>query len=96
MKISMHAMSHDVFKKALTQLLVVMEKGVANAKTRNFDPNIFVTQRLAPDMLPFSKQIQLATTPPMMSLVQFTRVMTTWPSCCTSAGTAGLSRLPAW
>jgi uncharacterized protein len=60
MKISMHAMSHDVFRKALTQLLVVMEKGVANAKARNFDPNVFVTQRLAPDMLPFSKQIQLA------------------------------------
>lgn len=59
MKISMHAMSHDVFKKALTQLLHVMEKGVANAKARNFDPNVFVTQRLAPDMLPFSKQIQL-------------------------------------
>src|SRR5215467_8130400 len=59
MKISMYAMSHDVFKKALTQLLHVMEKGVANAKARNFDPNVFVTQRLAPDMLPFSKQIQL-------------------------------------
>jgi uncharacterized protein len=59
MKISMHAMSHDVFKKALTQLLHVMEKGVANAKARNFDPNVLVTQRLAPDMLPFSKQIQL-------------------------------------
>jgi hypothetical protein len=60
MKISMYAMSHDVFRKALTQLLLVMEKGVANAKVRNFDPNVFVTQRLAPDMLPFAKQIQLA------------------------------------
>jgi len=59
MKISMYAMSHDVFKKALTQLLHVLEKGVANAKTRNFDRNVFVTQRLAPDMLPFSRQIQL-------------------------------------
>ncbi|HEX6397395.1 MAG TPA: DUF1993 domain-containing protein, partial [Steroidobacteraceae bacterium] len=59
MKISMHAMSHAVFKKALTQLLHVMEKGIANAKARNFDPNVFVTQRLAPDMLPFAKQIQL-------------------------------------
>lgn len=59
MKISMYAMSHDVFRKALTQLLHVMEKGVANAKARNFDPNVFVGQRLAPDMLPFSRQIQL-------------------------------------
>jgi hypothetical protein len=60
MKISMHAMSHHVFQKALTQLLFVIEKGVANAKARNFDPNIFVSQRLAPDMLPFARQVQLA------------------------------------
>jgi hypothetical protein len=59
MKISMYAMSHDVFKKALTQLLHVMEKGVANAKARNFDPAVLVAARLAPDMLPFVKQIQL-------------------------------------
>ncbi len=59
MKISMYALSHDVFRKALTQLQHVMEKGVANAKARNFDPNVFVSLRLAPDMLPFSKQVQL-------------------------------------
>ncbi|MEO8063701.1 MAG: DUF1993 domain-containing protein [Pseudomonadota bacterium] len=59
MKISMHAMSHDVFKRALMQLLFVMDKGVANAKTRAFDTSVLVNARLAPDMLPFSKQIQL-------------------------------------
>jgi uncharacterized protein len=55
----MHAMSHGVFKKALTQLLFVMEKGVANAKARGFDTAVLVNARLAPDMLPFAKQIQL-------------------------------------
>jgi hypothetical protein len=59
MKISMYAASHDVFKKALTQLLYVMEKGVASAKGRNFDTSVLVGARLAPDMLPFVKQIQL-------------------------------------
>ena len=59
MKISMHAMTHDVFKKSLTQLLHVMEKGVANAKARNFDPNVLASSRLAPDMFTFAKQIQL-------------------------------------
>jgi len=59
MKISMYAMSHDVFKKALTQLLHVMEKAVANAKARNFDTSVLTGARLAPDMLPFVKQIQL-------------------------------------
>ena len=55
MNISMHAMSHGVFKKALTQLLHVMEKGVANAKARNFDASVLVNARLAPDMLPFAQ-----------------------------------------
>ena len=59
MKISMYALSHDVFQKALTQLLHVMEKGVANAKARNFDSSVLVGARLAPDMLPFVIKIQL-------------------------------------
>jgi uncharacterized protein len=59
MKVSMYAMSHDVFKRALTQLLHVMEKGVASAKARSFDTSVLVNARLAPDMLPFVKQIQL-------------------------------------
>jgi hypothetical protein len=59
MNISMHAMSHGVFKRALTQLLHVMEKGVANAKTRSFDTSVLANARLAPDMLPFTRQIQL-------------------------------------
>ncbi|HEX6637877.1 MAG TPA: DUF1993 domain-containing protein [Steroidobacteraceae bacterium] len=59
MQISMHAMSHAVFKRGLTQLLQVIEKGVASAKARNFDVSVLVAARLAPDMLPFSRQIQL-------------------------------------
>ena len=59
MKISMYALSHDVFKKSLGQLQHVMEKGIANAKARNFDTSVLVGARLAPDMLPFAKQIQL-------------------------------------
>jgi hypothetical protein len=59
MNISMHAMSHGVFKKALTQLLHVMDKGVANAKARSFDVSVLVSARLAPDMLPFARQVQL-------------------------------------
>ena len=59
MKISMHAMSHGVFKKGLQQLQHILEKSLANAKARGFDPNNFVATRLAPDMLPLSKQVQL-------------------------------------
>ena len=59
MRISMYAMSHDVFKKALQQLTHLMEKAVANAKARNFDTSVLVNAQLAPDMLPFVKQVQL-------------------------------------
>jgi hypothetical protein len=59
MQISMHAMSHGVFKKALSQLLYVMDKGSANARARDFDVSVLVNSRLAPDMLPFGRQIQL-------------------------------------
>jgi hypothetical protein len=59
MKISMHAMSYDVFKRALSQLQHVMEKAVANARSRNFETSVLVNARLAPDMLPFAKQVQL-------------------------------------
>lgn len=59
MKISMHAMSHGVFKKALTQLVHILEKGVASAEARKFDTSVLVNARLAPDMLPLSKQVQL-------------------------------------
>ena len=59
MKISMHAMSHGVFKRALEQLQHVMEKAVANAKARNFETSVLVGARLAPDMLPFVRQVQL-------------------------------------
>lgn len=60
MQISMHAASHGVFKGGLTQLLHVMEKGIANAKARGFDVSVLTSARLAPDMLPFLRQVQLA------------------------------------
>ena len=60
MKISMHAMSYDIFKRALVQLQHVMEKAVASAKARNFETAVLVGARLAPDMLPLTKQVQLA------------------------------------
>ncbi len=59
MTVSMYALSHDVFKHALLRLTHLMEKAVASAKARNFDSGVLVNARLAPDMFPFVKQIQL-------------------------------------
>jgi len=60
MKISMHAMSIDLLTTALENLSGVLAKGAASATARKFDPNVLVTSRLAPDMLPLSKQVQIA------------------------------------
>lgn len=60
MSISMHKASAPVFLRMLGNLDQFLAKAEENAKQRGFDPNSFVTQRLAPDMRPLSAQIQLA------------------------------------
>ena len=60
MSISMYKASAPVFLRMLGNLDALLEKAVENAKQRGFDPNVLVTQRLAPDMLPLSAQVQFA------------------------------------
>jgi len=45
-------------KKMLTNLDGWIEKGVAHAKARSFDPNVLLGVRLAPDQYPLLRQIQ--------------------------------------
>lgn len=60
MQISMYAMSVGVFVPMLDNLTVLLDKGVASATARKFDSAVLATARLAPDMLPFNRQIQLS------------------------------------
>jgi uncharacterized protein len=60
MKISMHAMSVDVFTRALGNLSAFLEKGQAHAVQRKFEPAVLLGARLAPDMHPLTRQVQLA------------------------------------
>jgi hypothetical protein len=60
MKISMHAMSVDVFTHALGNLSALLEKGQAHATQRKFEPAVLLASRLAPDMLPLTRQVQIA------------------------------------
>ncbi|MET0791392.1 MAG: DUF1993 domain-containing protein [Polyangiaceae bacterium] len=48
------------FKKMLGHVNNWLDKGEAYAKDKSFDPNVFVTSRLAPDQLAFARQIQIA------------------------------------
>lgn len=60
MPITLSSASLLVFQTALSNLLHCLKKAEANAAARKFDPNVFVTMRLAPDMLPFAAQIRIA------------------------------------
>ena len=37
-----------------------LDKAEAHAQAKKFDPSVYLAARLAPDMLPFTKQIQIA------------------------------------
>ena len=60
MGISMHSASVPVFVRNLTNMLAWLDKAEAHAKAKSFDTANYLSMRLAPDMLPFARQIQIA------------------------------------
>ena len=60
MAITMHSASAPIFVRMLGNLLVWLDKAQAHAEQRKFDPNNYLGLRLAPDMLPFARQVQIA------------------------------------
>ena len=60
MKISMYQASVPVFVRALNNLAALLEKAAAHAEARKIDPAVLINTRLYPDMLPLSKQVQIA------------------------------------
>ena len=49
-----------MFSRALNNLAAILEKAAAHAEARKIDPAVLINYRLYPDMLPLSKQIQIA------------------------------------
>ena len=60
MPLSMYTASVPVFQHMLRNLMHILDKGEASAQARKFDPSVLATSRLAPDMLPFTRQILIA------------------------------------
>jgi hypothetical protein len=60
MSITMHSASAPVFVRMLGNLLTWLDKAQARADEKKFDPAVLLGARLAPDMLPLTKQIQIA------------------------------------
>ncbi len=60
MSITMSSASLPIFKTMLTNLAHFLDKAQAHAEARKFDPSALTTFRLAPDMLPFTRQVLIA------------------------------------
>lgn len=60
MTISLYQASVPVFVRALRNLQHILEKGAAHARERGVDPDSLLQLRLVDDMLPLSRQVQIA------------------------------------
>ncbi len=60
-KVSMHAVSAPIFVRNLNNLSSMLAKAEQQAKAKGYDPAVLLSARLAPDMFPLTKQIQIAT-----------------------------------
>ena len=60
MSITMHSASVPIFVRTLGNLIAWLDKAEAHAEAKKFEPAVYLGTRLAPDLLPFTKQIQLA------------------------------------
>jgi uncharacterized protein len=58
MSLSVHQSSVGVYRVTLEAFLGVLDKALAHAETKKFDPAIYMTLRLRPDMLSFRSQVQ--------------------------------------
>lgn len=61
MSLTMYQISIPSFVRMLGNLSAILDKAAAHAEARKIDPAIFLNARLAPDMFPLSRQVQIAT-----------------------------------
>ena len=61
MSLSMYQASVPVFVRMFGNLTAILDKASAHAEANKIDPSVFINARLAPDMYPLSRQVQIAT-----------------------------------
>jgi hypothetical protein len=57
----MYQASIPVFIRQLGNLSEILKKAASHAEVKKIDPSVFINARLAPDMFPLSRQVQIAT-----------------------------------
>ena len=60
MKISMYQACVQTGIRMMNNIAAVLEKAAQHAEAKKIDPEVFVNARLAPDMFPLSRQVQIA------------------------------------
>ena len=60
MKISMYDAAVKTGIRMMANLAVLLDKAAQHAEARKIDPAVFVGARLAPDMFPLARQVQIA------------------------------------
>ena len=60
MALTMHSASVPVFVRMLGNLAGWLDKAESHAREKKFEPEVYLSARLAPDMLPLPQQIQIA------------------------------------
>jgi uncharacterized protein len=61
MTLSMYQASVPVMVRMLNNLDAILGKAAAHASAKKIDPAVLLNSRLYPDMLPFARQVQIAT-----------------------------------
>jgi uncharacterized protein len=56
----MHQASAPLFRQGLAALSAILDKTVAQCAERKIEPSVLLADRLAPDMFPFTRQVQLS------------------------------------
>jgi hypothetical protein len=60
MTLSMYEASVPVFARMLSTLSAILHKAAAHAEAKKIDPAVLISARLFPDMLPLTRQVQIA------------------------------------
>lgn len=60
MSLSMHAASAEVYVRMLHNLLTWLDKAEEHARARGYDGGAYLSTKLSPDMLSFTKQVSIA------------------------------------
>lgn len=60
MSVSMYQTSVPVMQRLMKNLIGIIEKAEAHCAAKKIDPEVLVNDRLAPDMFPLKRQVQIA------------------------------------